>query len=67
VDRGKAHAVKLYHGTAISWDGRAVRHCMSVSQPDGPGTAPVRSGCWNGNNHLYGTFTAAKEKIVAAG
>ncbi|KAI2505999.1 hypothetical protein MHU86_8410 [Fragilaria crotonensis] len=62
-------AVKLYHGTAISWDGRAVRHCTSVSRPDGPGTAPVRSGggCWNGNNHLYGTFTAAKEKIVAAG
>ena len=28
-------AVKLDHGMAISWDGRLIRHCMSVSCPDG--------------------------------
>lgn len=37
-----------------------------MSRPDGPGSAPVGSG-WTSVNHLFGTFTAAKEKIVAAG
>ncbi|KAI2505723.1 hypothetical protein MHU86_8685 [Fragilaria crotonensis] len=59
-------AIKLSHATAISWDGRALRHCTSVSRPDGEGAAPVGTG-WKGANHLFGTFTAAKEKIVAAG
>ena len=59
-------AIKLYHGTAISWDGRVVRHCTSVSRPDGAETPTVGAG-WTSENHLYGTFTAAKEKIVAAG
>jgi hypothetical protein len=58
-------AIKLRHGTAISWDGRLIRHCTSVARPDGPG------GCLAGSgehiNHLYGTFTAAKEKIVECG
>ena len=34
-------AIKLYHGTAISWDGRVVRHCTSVSRPDGAETPTV--------------------------
>jgi hypothetical protein len=59
-------AVKLCHGTAMSWEGRVARHCTSVSRPDGAATAPVGSG-WTSGNRLYGMFTAAKEKIVAAG
>ena len=59
--------IKLYHGTAISWDGRVIRHCTSVSRPDGADSAPVSAGSWTSVNHLFGTFTAAKEKVVAAG
>jgi len=61
-------AVKLGHGVAISWDGRVIRHCTSVSCPDG-----LERGFVTGKrespfrNYLYGTFTAAKEKIVEAG
>jgi hypothetical protein len=58
-------AVKLRHGTAISWDGRIIRHCTSLFRPDGPGTAIVGEGC--ANNHVYGTFTAAKERLVNFG
>lgn len=59
-------AIKLRHGTAISWDGRLIRHCTSLSRPDGVGTNVVGSG--KGSlNHLYGTFTCAKERLVNAG
>jgi hypothetical protein len=58
-------AVKLTHGIAISWDGRIIRHCTSLSKPDGP--AGKRVGEEGHRNHLYGTFTAAKERIVNAG
>ncbi|KAI2500446.1 hypothetical protein MHU86_14050 [Fragilaria crotonensis] len=37
-------AIKLRHGTAISWDGRLIRHCTSLSRPDGVGTNVVGSG-----------------------
>ena len=47
-------AIKLRHGTAISWDGRVVRHCTAVP-------------CPGVSNHVYGTFTAAKERIVWCG
>jgi hypothetical protein len=47
-------AIKLRHGTVISWDGRVVKHCTAVPIP-------------GGNNHVYGTFTAAKERIVGVG
>jgi hypothetical protein len=47
-------AIKLRHGTVISWDGRVVKHCTAVS-------------ILGGNNHVYGTFTAAKERIVGVG
>jgi hypothetical protein len=47
-------AIKLRHGTVISWDGRVVKHCTTVPIP-------------GGNNHVHGTFTAAKERIVGVG
>ena len=53
-------AVQLRHGTAISWDGRLIRHCSSLLRPNGPVENPQV-------NHAYGTFTAAKERIVEAG
>jgi hypothetical protein len=60
--------VRLYHGVAISWDGRVIRHCTSVSKPDGEDSAGVSSGGGQRfRNHLYGTFTACKEKVVRAG
>ena len=61
-------AIKIRHGTAISWDGRVIRHCTSVSRPDGPGTCFASGyGGKKTTNHLFGTFTAAKEKIIHAG
>ncbi len=61
-------AVKLGHGVAISWDSRKIRHCTSVSCPDGMKAGYVAKGnkC-SFRNHLYGVFSAAKEKIVKAG
>ncbi|KAI2511779.1 hypothetical protein MHU86_2673 [Fragilaria crotonensis] len=58
---GRLLRVLKVHALLWTWDGRALRHCMSVSRPDGEGAG------WTGVNHLFGTFTAAKEKIVAAG
>jgi hypothetical protein len=62
-------AIKLHHGTAISWDGRVVRHCTSITMPDGiDGRSPLDSHRKRDfANHVYGTFTAAKERIVQAG
>jgi hypothetical protein len=60
-------AIKLGHGVAISWDGRKIRHCTSVSHPDGIQNGMVGGGWAHFENHLYGTFTAAKEKIVQVG
>jgi hypothetical protein len=61
-------AVKLGHGVAISWDGRKIRHCMTASCPDGMKAGYVAKGNESSfRNHLYGVFTAAKEKIVKAG
>jgi hypothetical protein len=61
--------IKLGHGIAISWDGRVVRHCTSVSCPDGMDAGYVGVGKDSPSfvNHLYGVFTCAKEKIVQAG
>ena len=61
-------AVKLGHGVAISWDGRVIRHCTSASHPDGMErgrVGEVKDSHFK--NHLYGTFSAAKEKIVRMG
>ena len=62
-------AIKLGHGIAISWDGRIVRHCTSVSCPDGldSGYVGVGKDSTSFVNTLYGLFTCAKEKIVQAG
>ncbi len=55
--------IKLVHRTAMSWDDRVVQHCTSVSWPDGAET-PTGGAGWTSENHLCGTFTAAKEKIL---
>ena len=47
-------AIQLTHGVAIQWDGRIIRHCTSMVEP-GVG------------NHVYGTFCAAKAKVVDFG
>ena len=47
-------AIKLTHGTLISWDGRLIRHCTSVMQR--------RLG-----GHVYGTFFGAKSAVVHYG
>ena len=62
-------AIKLGHGIAISWDGRVVRHCTSVSCPDGLDSGYVGVGKDSPFfvNHLYGAFTCAKGTIVRAG
>jgi hypothetical protein len=48
--------VKLSHGTSISWDGRLIRHCTSITHLGKP-----LSG-----NHVFGTFWAAKTHVVEA-
>ena len=68
-------AIKLSYGVAISWDGRVLRHCTSLSHPDGrpyrenPAASPRVSsdGKQRFRNHLYGNFSSAKERIVQAG
>ena len=45
-------AIKLTHGTLISWDGRVIRHCTSKMER---------------SKNVYGTFFAAKSSIVAYG
>ena len=64
-------AIMITNGVSISWDGRDIRHCTSVLEPDGP---PVGESAddWAGSvqqtaNHLYGTFSAAKERVVEVG
>jgi hypothetical protein len=56
-------AVKLYHGTAISWDGLVIRHSTLLTSPDGSGT---QFGLGK-RNHVSGTFSAVKKRIVNAG
>ena len=57
-------AVKLHHGTAISWDSRVIRHCTSLTSPDGQ---PETQFVSESSNHVNGTFSAAKERIVNVG
>ncbi len=47
-------AIKLRHGTAISWDRRVVRHCTAVP-------------CQGISKQVCSTFTVAKERIVGVG
>jgi hypothetical protein len=61
-------SIKLGNATAISWDGRLIQHCTSVTCPDGrEGSHVADAGGKQTINHVYGTFTAAKERIVHAG
>ena len=60
-------AIRLSHVVVISWDGRVIRHCTSVSMPDGIDGKRVNGGKNCFKNHLYATFTAAKERVVQAG
>ena len=45
----KAVMIKLSHGVAISWDGKIIRHCTSVTK-------------LGKNNHVYGNFFSAIKK-----
>ncbi len=44
--------IKLDHGIAISWDGRVIRHCTSVTDV-------------GVDNCVFGTFWAAKAKLLS--
>lgn len=46
-----------------------MRHCTSITMPDGVCGRSQSCGVGKGDfpNHVYGTFTAAKERIVQAG
>ncbi len=55
VTKFRGLAVKLGHGVAISWDGRVIRHCTSVSHPDGMEcgrVGEVRDSHFR--NHMFG-------------
>ena len=53
-------AVKLTHGVAISWDGRVLRHCTSLC-------AEPSASDGEEQNLLFGSFTAAKFRVLQAG
>jgi hypothetical protein len=59
-------AIKLYHGTSICWDVCVIRHYTLMTFPDGMDTE-FGGGAQPTLNHMYGTFSAAKERIVNAG
>ena len=68
VTKFRGMVVKLGHGVAITWDGRVIRHCTSVSHPDEmeyARTGKVKD--YHFLKHLYGTFTAVKERMLWAG
>jgi hypothetical protein len=56
-------AIKLYHGTSICWDGRVIRHCTSMTFPDGINTE-FGGGAQPTLNHVYGTFSALKRGLL---
>ena len=62
-------AIRITDGVSISWDGRNIRHCTSISEPDGFSVEGVGNKLkfTDSGNHLYGTFTSAKERIVEVG
>ena len=61
-------AFMITNGVSLSWDGRDIRHCTSVLEPEGRPVGESADDCAGGvqqtENHLYGTFTAAKERVV---
>jgi hypothetical protein len=58
-------AIRLTHGIAISWDGRIICHCTSLSRPDGPTGKRVGEG--GHRNHQYGYFTIEKYVLAYLG
>jgi hypothetical protein len=50
--------IKLDHGTTISWDGRLIRHCTSVTD--------VNGGDVEGENHVFGMFFSTKANTLGA-
>jgi hypothetical protein len=52
-------AVELYHGSSSSWDAHVIRHCTPLAFPD-----RIATEFGGGAQHVYGTFSAAKERIV---
>ena len=57
--------IKLSHGVSISWDGRLIRHCTSVTYPNGTRPNPLDyKNKSPDQNHVYGTFWAAKSPAV---
>jgi hypothetical protein len=50
--------IKLEHGTAISWDGRIIRHCTSVTYENGKQNSSVVG------NHIFGTFWSTKSDTL---
>jgi len=46
--------IKIRHGTAISWDGRIIRHCTSVTQT-------------GEQNFVFGFFFGAKPGMEGEG
>ncbi len=68
VTKFRRMAVKLGLGVAISWYGRVIQHCTSVSHPDGMEygrDGEVRDSHFR--NHLFGTSTTMKQRIVQTG
>jgi hypothetical protein len=64
----KGLAIRITDGVSVSWDGRDIRHCTSLSEPDGEvGGVACKPKRAEEKNHLYGTFTAAKERVVEGG
>jgi hypothetical protein len=59
VSKGRVYngvLIPLRHGQSISWDGRVIRHCTTVTTP-----GVTDSGEANG---VFGWFHAAKKKLV---
>ena len=50
-------AIRLYHGVAISWDGRVIRHCTSMMK--GVNDATVVDGI-----HVHGSFVGHKTEFI---
>jgi hypothetical protein len=61
-------AIELTHGVAVCWDGRVIRHGTSIMNL---GNKVLRKnkadGCLVKLNNVYGTFCAAKTRLVDFG
>jgi len=54
--------IKLNHGTSICWDGRIIRHGTSITDINGNDFKEVKNSTTE--NHVFGTFFAAKAKTL---